>query len=348
MQHLILDVDTGIDDSLALLYLLGDARACIDGIVCTAGNVEAGQVAENTLGWLSLAGTGAVEVALGAEVPLVEPLRTTEDTHGPHGVGYARLPAHGRQVSDRHAARLWSDLARERPGEVTGLVTGPLTNLALAVQLDPELPELLHRLVIMGGALHHPGNTRPTAEWNVSVDPDAAKIVFDRFAGLPASRRPILCPLDLTERIVMTGEHIARLAGASGCTAPERILPGDDRGRRSQADVELIRHLSDAVRFYMEFHRDMGEGFIAHMHDPFAAALALDPGLADYRAATIDVELAGRLTRGQTIADWPGRAGTGQWGRQPNLDVAVDTDPAAFFDAMIERIARVALDGARR
>nr|WP_179429865.1 nucleoside hydrolase [Spelaeicoccus albus] len=343
-----MDVDTGIDDSLALLYLLGDSRAQLEAIVCTAGNVPARQVADNTLGWLALAGAGAIEVALGAEVPLSQPLQTTEDTHGPLGVGYAELPPHGRTISGRHAASVWSEAARSHPGEVTGLVTGPLTNLALAVQLDPELPQLLGRLVVMGGALNHPGNTRPTVEWNTAVDPDAAKIVFDRFAGLPAERRPILCPLDLTERIVMTSAHVERLAAASGCAAPERILPSDDRGRRSSADVELIRQLSDAIRFYMEFHRDMGQGFIAHMHDPFAAAVALDPGRAQYRPATLDVELAGRLTRGQIVADWPGPSGAGIWGRPPNADVAADTDPEAFFDALIERIAAVALDGPAR
>ena len=171
---LIVDVDTGIDDSLALLYLLASPEAELVGITCTAGNVNARQVAINNLAWLELCDGPDVEVALGAEVPIIAPLMTTEETHGPQGIGYAELPAPTRTLSTRHATQVWIDNARKRPGEITGLITGPLTNLALAVKLEPELPLLLKRIVVMGGAFNHPGNTTPTTEWNVAVDPDAA------------------------------------------------------------------------------------------------------------------------------------------------------------------------------
>ncbi|MDV7266700.1 nucleoside hydrolase, partial [Rhodococcus oxybenzonivorans] len=173
-QRLIVDVDTGIDDSLALLYLLASPEAEILGIASTAGNVPVEQVAANNLNWLGLCRAPDIEVALGARVPLDCPLRTTEDTHGPQGIGYAVLPDSGRSLSERDATTMWVELVREHPGEVTGLVTGPLTNLALAIRAEPELPRLLHRLVVMGGAYNHPGNTTPTTEWNVSVDPEAA------------------------------------------------------------------------------------------------------------------------------------------------------------------------------
>ncbi|MCB0892463.1 MAG: nucleoside hydrolase, partial [Propionibacteriaceae bacterium] len=128
---LIVDVDTGIDDSLALLYLLASPEAELVGITCTAGNVNARQVAINNLAWLELCNGPEVEVALGAEVPVIAPLMTTEETHGPQGIGYAELPAPTRQLSTRHATQVWIDNARRRPGEITGLITGPLTNLAL-------------------------------------------------------------------------------------------------------------------------------------------------------------------------------------------------------------------------
>lgn len=337
VQHVIFDVDTGIDDSLALLSLLGSQRTRIDAVVCTAGNVPARQVAENTLGWLSLARADDVEVAIGAERPLIEPLHTTEDTHGPFGVGYAELPPHGRRLGSRHAAHVWSSTARSRPGEITGIVTGPLTNLALAIRLDPDLPKLLRRLVVMGGALNHPANTTPTAEWNIFVDPEAAKTVFDAFGEASDGRRLILTPLDITERIVMTTSHMERLAAAAGCRQPEIIDEHDPRGRRSRAEIELVRHISDAVRFYMEFHRDMGQGFIAHLHDPFAAASAMDESIAEYRPAAIDVELAGPSSRGQVVADW-----AGHWTRTANADVATATDPESVLADTIARIARVA------
>lgn len=147
---LIVDVDTGIDDSLALLYLMASPEAELLGITCTAGNVTARQVAINNLAWLELCYHPDVEVALGAEVPVIRPLMTTEETHGPQGIGYAELPAPTRTLSSRHATEVWIDNARRRPGEITGLVTGPLTNLALAVKLEPELPRLLKRIVVMG------------------------------------------------------------------------------------------------------------------------------------------------------------------------------------------------------
>ena len=334
---LIVDVDTGIDDSLALLYLLASPEAELVGITCTAGNVNARQVAINNLAWLELCDGPDVEVALGAEVPVIAPLMTTEETHGPQGIGYAELPAPTRTLSTRHATQVWIDNARRRPGEITGLITGPLTNLALAVKLEPELPLLLKRIVVMGGAFNHPGNTTPTTEWNVAVDPDAAKIVFDAFSVVPDDRRPVICALDVTERIEMHPHHIAELARAAGSTPDEIISPDDEPGRRSQASNKVIRHLSDAVRFYMEFHRLYDQGFLAHMHDPFAAAVALDPKLATTRPATVDVELAGTLTRGQTVADW-----RGMWGRRPNADIVVDTDPAEFFRRTIDRVGGLA------
>jgi len=98
-----------------------------------------------------------------------------------------------------------------------------------------------------------------------------------------------------------------------------------------------VRHFSDAVRFYMEFHHLYEQGFLAHMHDPFAAAVALDPTLVTTRPATVDVELAGSLTRGQTVADW-----RGMWGRPANADIVVDTDPAEFFRRTIERVGALA------
>lgn len=334
---LLVDVDTGIDDSLALLYLLASPEAQILGIASTAGNVPVEQVAANNLNWLELCGAPDIEVALGAKVPLVIPLRTTEETHGPQGIGHAELPDSGRELSVRTATELWVELVREYPGQITGLVTGPLTNLALAIRIEPDLPRLLKRLVVMGGSFNYPGNTTPTAEWNVSVDPHAAKEVFDAFSVVPPHRRPIICGLNVTESIEMFPEHVRRLAEAAGSTPDEIISPDDGPDIRSSASNNVIRHLSDAIRFYMEFHRAYDQGFLAHMHDPFAAAVALDPAVATLRSATVDVETESPLLIGTTVADW-----VGHWKRDPNADIAVDTDPVKFFDDLVQRVGRFA------
>ncbi|MGW4841758.1 nucleoside hydrolase [Nocardia brasiliensis] len=332
-QKIIMDVDTGVDDSLALLYLLASAEAQIIGIASTAGNVPAPQVAANNLAWLDVCGAPEIEVALGALAPLAVPLRTTEDTHGPQGVGYAELPVSNRALSPRSAAQMWVDLVRAHPGEIVGLCTGPLTNLALALRLEPDLPTLLHRLVIMGGAFNHPGNTTPTNEWNVHVDPEAAKEVFDAFSAAPADRRPIVCALDITETIEMRPKHLALLAERAGSLPVETVSPADPVETRSVASNPIVRHVTDAVRFYFDFHQLYDLGYLAHMHDPFAAAVALDPASAVTRPATVDVELAGTLTRATTVADW-----AGMWGREPNADIVIGTDQDLFFDRLISRI----------
>jgi inosine-uridine nucleoside N-ribohydrolase len=328
------DVDTGVDDAMALAYLLASEEAQLVGIASTSGNVAAQQVCINNLGLLELCRAPDVPVSKGADEPLGCSLRTAKDTHGPQGLGYAQLPSNTRMLTAYDAASAWIRAARAHPGELIGLVTGPLTNLALALRAEPALPRLVKRLVIMGGSFEYRGNTDIVAEWNISVGPEAAAEVFVAWSG--AAELPIILGLNLTEHIAMTPAIFARLAEAAGSsTVP--MSPFDARGTRSVASNPLIRVLEDAMRFYFEFHFDEGEGYLAHLHDPLAAAVALDPSLVQTRTATVDVELTGTLTRGMTIADWSGR-----WGRQPNMQVGVSVGPEAFFDRFIERVGRFA------
>ena len=334
---LIFDCDTGIDDSLALVYLLAHPSADVRAVLSTGGNVPTDVVCANNLAWLQLCGRDDIEVCVGADGPLEAPLMTTEDTHGPLGIGYAELPVATSTQSHRDAADAWIELTTESPGEYVGLVTGPLTNLALAIRRDPLLPSRLRRLVIMGGVFHQSGNTTPTTEWNIAVDPEAAKEVFAAF-GQDGAPRPIICPLDLTETIRMTPDHLGRLAALAESSPVEQPGPDDEPGTRSVADNVIVRHLVDAVRFYFEFHEAQSEGYIAHMHDPFAAAVALDPSVTGTRLACVDVEVDGTLTRGTTVADE-----RGFWDRPVNAEIATTTDPDLFFDDLIERIAAFAV-----
>jgi purine nucleosidase len=271
------------------------------------------------------------------------PLRTAEDTHGPAGLGYAELPPTDRMPTAHDSAEAWILAAHAYPGELVGLVTGPMTNLALALRVEPALPTMLRRLVIMGGSFDYRGNTTPVSEWNIAVDPEAAAEVFAAWGnpetpGIPDL--PIVCGLNLTENIVLTPKILARLASAADSHSMTMSVL-DERGHRSAAPNPLIRVLEDAMRFYFEFHFDQGEGYLAHLHDPFVAAVALDPSLVTTRTTTVDVELDGSLTRGMTVADW-----SGHWGRQPNARVAVagpagaiEPLPTVFFDRFIERVA---------
>jgi purine nucleosidase len=333
------DVDTGVDDAMALVYLFASDDADVVGIASTAGNVPVQQVCKNNLGLLELCGLD-IPVSKGSEQPVTAPLRTAEDTHGPEGMGYARLPATDRELTAHDAADAWIRAAHAYRGELVAIAVGPLTNLALALRKEPALPKLLRRLVIMGGAFDYRGNTTPVAEWNISVDPEAAAEVFAGWGpawGLESpSHLPIVLGLNLTENIAMTPTLLSRLATvAASSSIPMSVL--DDRGTRSVASNPLIAVLEDAMRFYFEFHFDQNEGYLAHLHDPLAAAVVLDPDLVSYRPVAVDVELTGTLTRGMTIADWSNR-----WGREPNALIGVGVDPEAFFDRFIARVGAFA------
>jgi purine nucleosidase len=333
---IFVDVDTGVDDALALIYLLASSDADVVGIASTGGNVAVQQVCENNLGLLELCQVTGVPVSKGADETLNGPMRAPSRVHGQRGMGYADLPPTDGQLTSYDSATAWVRAAHAFPGELIGVATGPLTNLALALRAQPALPSLLRRLVIMGGSYDHIGNTTAVAEWNISVDPEAAAEVFAAWPvdGLEPQRLPILCGLDLTRNVAITPEILARLAAAAGSTTTVMSVQ-DERGTRSTASSPLIRVIEDAMRFYLESYYDNGHGYLAHLHDPLAAAVALDPELIATRPAWVDVELTGTLTRGMTVTDWSGR-------REPNARIGIGVDPAVFFDRFIERVATFA------
>lgn len=327
---ILVDCDTGIDDSLALLYACASPECELVAVTCTAGNVDARQVAENTRAVLELAGRSDVEVAIGRETPLARPLITTPETHGPRGIGYAELPPARMPLSAGYAPDLIVEEARRRPGELTLVTLAPLTNVALAVLREPELPSLLRRLVIMGGSYRSAGNTAPTTEWNVNVDPEAAAIVFRAF-GADERTRPTALGLDVTERAKLLPSHLEALAARAGCSA--------DGARPNGSVNPIIRYVADALRFYMEFHSRYDHFYGAFIHDPLALAAALDSSLVRTEAVPVDVELGGRLTTGETVTDW-----RRVWGQPPNLNVAVEADISRFLERFVERLGALAAD----
>jgi purine nucleosidase len=316
---LLIDCDTGIDDALALLYVCASPEAEVAGVSCVAGNVELPHVVRNTLAVLELAGRSELEVAAGRDAPIARPLRTAGDTHGPTGLGYASLPAPSAVAGPRDAADMIIDLARARPGELTLVTLGPLSNVAVALAREPALPRLLKQLIMMVGAYRSPGNTAPTMEWNAGVDPEALAATIGGWEATDA-RRPVAFGLDVTERAKMTPEHLVRLAEAAG-----------------GADLPTVRFVEDALRFYFEFHSQYDGFYGAFIHDALVVAAALDPTLARAEALTVEVELEGRWTTGETVTDWR-RA----WGREPNLDIAVEIDSAAFFERFVARVGALA------
>jgi purine nucleosidase len=320
---LLLDVDTGIDDALALLYAAASPEAELVAVTCCSGNAEAADTARNTLGVLALAGRTDVEVAIGRRIPLVRRLEITPETHGPHGIGYATLPDPSRAPSERFGPDVIVEEALRRPGELVLVTLGPLTNLALALRSEPALPRLLRRWFAMGGAFGVPGNTTPTAEWNIHCDPEAAHECLTAWQAAvdadPATPRAVVMGLDVTERARLFPDDLAALIARAGTASP------------------VARFLDDALRWYFEFHARADGFYGAFIHDPFVVAAALDPFLIETQAFAVDVDTAGGAADGMTIADR-----RGLWGRAPNVDVAVDGDPELFLDRLVERVGSLA------
>jgi purine nucleosidase len=349
---LLLDVDTGIDDALALLYAAASPDAELVAVTCVGGNVDARQVAENTLAVLELAGRRDVPVYLGSEMPLRKPLTTSPETHGPRGLGYAEQPAPVAALADGDAADRIIELARARAGELTLVTLGPLTNLAIALEREPSLPALLRGWLLMGGVYRGAGNTTPTSEWNIHVDPDAAKQAFAAWGRSPQPRspealppvhpgvaRPLAMGLEVTERARIRPEDLRHLAVRAGA----QPLDADPAGRepiRAVGSVEanpVLRFVVDALRFYFEFHAKYDGFYGAFIHDPFVVAAALDPSLVRAEPVFVDVEAGANLAHGMTVADW--RHSTG---KPPNLDVAVEGDADTFLERLIDRVGGLA------
>jgi purine nucleosidase len=341
---LILDVDTGIDDALALLYACGSPDAELLAVTCCAGNAALDDTQRNTRAVLELAGRTDVEVAAGRHAPLLRPVEVTPETHGPRGLGYADPTEPALPLSPRFGPDVIVDAARRRPGEVTLVTLGPLTNLAVALQVEPALPRLLRRWVCMGGAFRVPGNTTPVSEWNVHCDPEAARAVLGAWQAAvddaESVPRALLLGLDVTEQARLTTDDVVSLARRAGSRPDDSLEPGRDPlapERRSVASNPVIRLLADALRFYFEFHARYDGFYGAFIHDPLVVAAALDPDLVRAEAAAVDVDASGGPGDGQTIADWRHLTG-----RRPNADVAVEVDADAFRTRLVERIGALA------
>lgn len=325
-----LDVDTGIDDSFALLYAAASPEAELIGVSCVAGNVPVEEVTVNTAAVLDLAGLNRVEVARGADRPIERPLVTTPETHGPSGTGYSILKAPPGRISERDGVDLIVEKVRNHPGELTLVAVGPLTNIALALDQEPDLLEMLGRLVIMGGCFTVTGNTAPRAEWNIHVDPEAARKVMAA-AGKGTRNLPLFVPLDVTEQVLLRPDHVARIAESAGRPLRSAQPLHADEGN------PLLDFMADALRFYMEFHFGYDGIYGAFMHDPFAVAAALDPTLVETVETTVDVETKGELTTAETVADL-----RNAWGRPPNAAIALQGRTDLFLDRLVTRLGALA------
>lgn len=317
----LIDVDTGIDDALALLHACASPEADILGVTTVSGNVDLKRATRNTRAVLALAGRSDIPVWPGCRRPILREAEDASYVHGGSGLGQAELPEPPPAYDEPHAVDQILALAKAHPGELVLVPTGPLTNIAAALTREPALARWVKRLVLMGGSFQGGGNTTPAAEFNIWHDPEAARIVFQAF-GQEGAAPLVAVGLDVTRQVLLLPEQLDALA---------RRIADTPRG------PVLTRFLQDATRHYFEFiEKREGRRFFV-MHDPLAVAAALDPSLIETRRVAVDIETTGELTSGMTVADW-----RGVWKRTPNAEVAVGVRADATIAQFLERIERLA------
>ncbi len=318
-----MDVDTGVDDLVALLYAAASPEVEFAAATTVTGNAHVTKTTRNTLLVMELAGLATVEVAAGAAGPLSQPWEAFPVVHGDEGLGAYEPREPSRSPSGRDAATLIVEEARRRPGEIVLVATGPLTNVALALDLEPRLPDLLGGFGLMGGAYGSGGNVTPRAEANVWMDPEAAARVFSAWSGADPARLPRCVGLDVTEQVVLGREELARVCSP----APESAIG------------ELLR---SSVGYYIDFYAAYDHRFNgACMHDPLAVAAMIDASLCTWLLTRVEVELEGRWTRGETVTDLHDirRSRWSEWTVEENAVVATSVDAAEVVDRMVERLA---------
>lgn len=310
-RRLIIDSDPGIDDALAILLALASPEISLEAVTVVNGNCSVDQGVRNALSILELAGATHIPVARGCKVPLVQPLLLAPETHGNTGIGYAHPPEPSSQPSNNHAVELLIDKIMGAPEEFTVVAIGPLTNLALALRLEPGIADAVQEVFIMGGAINYSGNTTPLAEFNTFCDPHAAHIVYH--SGMPIT----LVPLDVTYKVILTQADVDYLL--------KTVSP-------------IPRFIADATRFYMEFHDEYQKIQGCVINDPLALALVMQPQLVDTQDLYVNVDIQGGVSMGKTFADF-----FQMEKKPPNMKVALDVRPREFIDFFLERIQTLSI-----
>lgn len=304
-RKLILDCDPGQDDAIAILLAQASPELDVLAITAVAGNIGLETTSLNARAVVELAG-GSTPVYAGCPRPLVrEPVLATH-IHGESGIDGATLPLPTRPLAPGHAVDFIRDTVRAAPaGEITLVAIGPLTNLACALIMAPDIALRLREIVLMGGAIGL-GNTTPAAEFNIYADPHAAAVVFGSGA------RIVMTPVELTHQVLATPARVAAIRALG--TEPARQAAG----------------ILDAYPKTTHFGTTGGP-----MHDPCAIAYLLWPDLMDGRECRVDIETEGTHALGRTVIEWRRQ-------KQPANARVLDTvDAETLFQRFIERLGRL-------
>ena len=310
-RKLIILTDPGQDQAAAILMILGAPdRFDVLGLVATAGNIDLGQTTDNCLKLLELAERTDIKVYAGCPRPMAGALVTAEHVHGPTGLDGPDLPDVTTRIAPEHGVDFIIRTLREAPaGDITICSLSPLTNLAMAMVMAPDIVSRIGEIVAMAGAYFEVGNITPTAEFNVYVDPEAAKIVLD--AEIPIT----ILPLDVTHQMLSTPERLAQM-----------------RKIGNRCGVATAEMLEFSQAFDLQKYGWKG----APLHGPCVPAYMLQPDIFQGRKINVSVETGGALTRGMTIADW--------WqitDRKKNAFYVRNGDAEAYYGLLLECLARL-------
>ena len=309
-QSLIIDTDPGQDDAVAILLALASPEIHLLGITAVAGNVPLALTEVNVRKVCDLAGRTDIPVFAGLDRPLVRPLITAEHVHGKTGLDGPDLPDPQTPLQDQHAVDFMIETLRREPaGSVTIAPVGPLSNVAMAMQMAPDIIPRIKQIVLMGGAYFEVGNITPAAEFNIHVDPHAAAVVFA--SGVQIT----MMPLDVTHKALTSTDRVAALRNI---------------GNRTGAAI------ADMLEFFERFDEAKYGSDGAPLHDPCTIAWLIDPKMFVGRHCNVEIETSSELTMGMTVIDW--------WrvtNRPENALVMGDLDADRFFALITERLARL-------
>ena len=310
-KKIILDCDPGHDDAVAILLALGNPEIEIVGITTVGGNQSLEKVTYNARAMLEAAHAHDIPIYAGSDRPLVREQEVAESIHGETGLDGVELPVPTRPLEDMHAVNfIVKTIMESEPGTITLVPTGPLTNIALALRMEPRIAERVSEVVLMGGGFHE-GNWSAVAEFNIIVDPEAAHIVFN------APWKLTMVGLDLTHQALCTPEVQRRI---------------------EEIGTPLAVIVSGLMDFFRKTYQDNQDFVDPPVHDPCTVAYLIDPSVVQTRRCPLDVELHGELTLGMTVADLRGPEPSEE---ECHTQVVTKLDFDKFWNLVIQAIENI-------
>ncbi|MFX0549385.1 nucleoside hydrolase [Hathewaya histolytica] len=303
---IIIDTDPGIDDAFTIMFALGREELEVKAITTVHGNNTIEHTTENALRLVSYFNRQDIKVAKGAALPLNQPLHIADFVHGATGLGDLQLPESKINLYEKNAYDTIYEVAKKE-GKITILALGPLTNIAMALRMYPDLKNYIEKISLMGGACFG-GNVSPCAEANINSDPEAASIVYN--SGIPI----VMSGLDVTMKTMILDEEAEVIRGINS---------------------DLSNTLMKLYDFYSIFQKDVVGLVGVVIHDLSAVVYLVSPDIYKGKNCNVEIELKGEFTRGKTVVDY-----SNSTNKVKNAEVLFEVDKEKFVYELTETIKK--------